>query len=167
MMQTAYDFDLTSLAGAPMPLRAYAGQPLLIVNTASRCGFTPQYAGLQALWQEQHGRGLVVLGVPSNDFGGQEPGGPEEIAGFCQLNYGVGFPMAAKVPVKGRAAHPLFRWLGEQGGLLSRPRWNFYKYVIGRDGRLLTWFGSTTAPGSPRLRAAVEGALAPAAPRDP
>lgn len=160
MAQSAFDFTLTSLSNSPLPLQAYAGQPMLIVNTASRCGFTPQYAGLQALWDEHRERGLVVLGVPSNDFGRQEPGGREEIAGFCTANYGVSFPMADKVPVRGREAHPLFRWLGEQGGVLSRPRWNFYKYLVGRDGRLLTWFGSTTPPGSARLRAAVVRALA-------
>jgi glutathione peroxidase len=160
MAQSAFDFTLTSLTSSPLPLQAYAGRPMLIVNTASRCGFTPQYAGLQALWDEYRERELVVLGVPSNDFGRQEPGGREEIAGFCAVNYGVNFPMADKVPVRGREAHPLFRWLGEQGGLLSRPRWNFYKYLVGRDGQLLTWFGSTTPPGSVRLRAAVARALA-------
>ncbi len=160
MAQSAFDFTLTSLRGQPLPLRDFAGRPLLVVNTASRCGFTPQYAGLQALWAEFGPRGLAVLGVPSNDFGKQEPGTADEIAEFCAVNYGVGFPMAAKVPVSGRDAHPLFRWLGDQGGLLSRPRWNFYKYLVGRDGQLSTWFGSTTAPASPRLRAAVEGALA-------
>jgi len=160
MTQTAFGFALTSLAGEPLPLQAFAGQPLLIVNTASRCGFTPQYAGLQALWTEYRGKGLTVLGVPSNDFGGQEPGTRQEIAGFCERNYGVGFPMADKVPVKGAAAHPLFRWLAGQGGLLARPRWNFYKYLIGRDGQLQDWFGSTTPPGSARLRAAIDRALA-------
>ena len=160
MSQTAFDFTLTSLSGQPMPLQAYAGRPLLIVNTASRCGFTPQYAGLQALWAEHRAQGLTVLGVPSNDFGKQEPGTSEEIAGFCTLNYGVDFPMAAKVPVSGASAHPLFRWLGSEGGLLSRPRWNFYKYLVGRDGQLQTWFGSTTPPGSGRLRAAIAQALA-------
>lgn len=159
MTQTAFDFTLTSLAGAPMPLRGYAGRPLLIVNTASRCGFTPQYAGLQALHMEYHGRGLTVVGVPSNDFGGQEPGTRQEIAGFCTRNYGVDFPMADKAVVKGPAAHPLFRWLGDQGGMLSRPRWNFYKYLVGADGRLAAWFASTTPPGAGRLRRAVEGAL--------
>ena len=136
MSQTAFDFTLTSLSGQPMPLQAYAGRPLLIVNTASRCGFTPQYAGLQALWAAHRAQGLTVLGVPSNDFGHQEPGTSEEIAGFCTLTYGVDFPMAAKVPVSGAAAHPLFRWLGDKGGVLSRPRWNFYKYP-GRPGRRL------------------------------
>ena len=157
---TAFDFTLNSLSGAPLPLRAYAGRPLLVVNTASRCGFTPQYAGLQALWAEHRGRGLTVLGVPSNDFGGQEPGTAEEIGQFCAVNYGVDFPMAAKVPVRGAGAHPLFRWLGQQGGLLARPRWNFYKYLVGADGRLAAWFGSTTPPGSRRLRAAIDRALA-------
>jgi len=156
---SAFDFNLTGLTGAALPLRAYAGRPLLVVNTASRCGFTPQYAGLQALWTEHRGRGLTVLGVPSNDFGGQEPGTAEEIGQFCTLNYGVDFPMAAKVPVRGAAAHPLFRWLGEQGGMLSRPRWNFYKYLVGADGQLATWFGSTTPPGSGRLRTAIDRAL--------
>ena len=151
---------MNSLSGAPLPLRAYAGRPLLVVNTASRCGFTPQYAGLQALWAEHRGRGLTVLGVPSNDFGGQEPGTAEEIGQFCAVNYGVDFPMAAKVPVRGAGAHPLFHWLGQQGGLLARPRWNFYKYLVGADGRLAAWFGSTTPPGSRRLRAAIDRALA-------
>lgn len=160
MIQTAFDFILTSLAGAPMPLREYTGRPLLIVNTASRCGFTPQYAGLQALHTEYHGRGLTIIGVPSNDFGNQEPGTRDDIAGFCMRNYGVGFPMADKAMVKGPAAHPLFRWLGDQGGSLSRPRWNFYKYLVGADGRLTTWFSSVTPPGAGRLRRAVEGALA-------
>ena len=160
MAKSAFDFTLTSLRGQPLPLRDFAGRPLLIVNTASRCGFTPQYAGLQALWTELEPRGLAVLGVPSNDFGKQEPGTADDIAEFCAVNYGVGFSMGAKVPVSGRDAHPLFRWLGDQGGLLSRPRWNFYKYLVGRDGQLAAWFGSTTAPGSPRLRSAIERALA-------
>lgn len=157
---TAFDFTLNSLSGASLPLRAYAGRPLLVVNTASRCGFTPQYAGLQALWAEHRGRGLMVMGVPSNDFGGQEPGTAEEIGQFCAVNYGVDFPMAAKIRVRGAEAHPLFRWLGEQGGLLARPRWNFYKYLVGADGRLAAWYGSTTPPGSKRLRAAIDRALA-------
>lgn len=160
MPQTAFGFTLTSLAGQPLPLQAYAGHPLLIVNTASRCGFTPQYAGLQALWTDYRGKGLTVLGVPCNDFGGQEPGTRQEIAGFCERNYGVGFPMADKVAVRGADAHPLFRWLAGQGGLLARPRWNFYKYLIGRDGQLSDWFGSTTPPGAARLRAAVDRSLA-------
>lgn len=160
---SAFDFTLDRLEGGSLPLAQYRGHPLLIANTASRCGFTPQYAGLQELHQRFGSRGLVVLGVPSNDFGGQEPGSPEEIAAFCERNYGVGFPMAGKAAVRGEAAHPLFAWLAEQGGALSRPRWNFYKYLIGADGRLLAWFTSITGPKSHRLVAAVEKALRAAA----
>lgn len=159
-MTSVFDFTLPGLTGAPLPLATYAGHPVLIANTASRCGFTSQYAGLQRIWDEYRGRGLVVIGVPSNDFGGQEPGGETEIAGFCQKNYGVGFPMTAKLPVSGRSAHPLFHLIGEQGGLLARPRWNFYKYVIGRDGRLRDWFSSLSPPDSGRVRTAIERALA-------
>lgn len=158
-MSGAFDFTLPGLNGGELKLDAYAGRPLLIANTASKCGFTPQYAGLQLISNEYGTRGLVVIGVPSNDFGGQEPGSEAEIAGFCSKNYGVGFPMAGKLPVSGRHAHPLFRWLGEQGGVLARPRWNFFKYVIGRDGRLIDWFSSVTRPESGRVRAAIEKAL--------
>ena len=156
---SAFDYGLERLEGGPLPLSTYAGQPMLIVNTASQCGFTSQYAGLQALHEEYGGRGLVVLGVPSNDFGAQEPGSGTEIAGFCTRNYGVGFPMAAKVKVRGAAAHPLFQYLSGQGGVLARPRWNFYKYLVGRNGTLAAWFASTTKPSSPRIRAAIETAL--------
>ena len=157
--RTAYDFTLTSLQGEALPLRRFAGRPLLIVNTASRCGFTPQYGGLQTLWQHYEPDGLTVIGVPSNDFAGQEPGGADEIGAFCSRNYGVSFPMTEKLRVRGPEAHPLFGWLGQEGGLLSRPRWNFFKYVIGRDGRLAGWFSSVTAPGSGRVRKALEKVL--------
>ncbi len=156
---TAFDFTLTTLQGEKLELARYAGSPLLIVNTASRCGFTPQYEGLQALWSQNRERGLTVIGVPSNDFGRQEPGNEDEIAGFCSTNYGVSFPMTEKLRVRGQDADPLFRWLAQQGGLLSRPRWNFFKYVIGRDGRLADWFSSVTSPDSPRLRTAVSRVL--------
>ena len=121
---TVFDFRLTTLAGEPYPLADLAGRPLLIVNTASKCGFTPQYAGLQALWTklgEQPG-GLVVIGVPSNDFGNQEPGEANATAEFCDLNFGVTFPLMEKVHVKGAAAHPLFTWLGDRAGSLPSPR---------------------------------------------
>ena len=157
--QTAHDFTLTSLQGETMKLRQFAGRPLLIVNTASKCGFTPQYGGLQALWQRYEPDGLAVIGVPSNDFGGQEPGGADEIGAFCSRNYGVSFPMTEKLHVRGPETHPLFGWLGREGGLLSRPRWNFFKYVIGRDGRLANWFSSVTAPGSGRVQKALEKVL--------
>jgi glutathione peroxidase len=157
---TAYDFSFEALDGGALPLVKFKGRPLLIVNTASRCGFTPQYAGLRELGQRHRDAGLVIIGVPSNDFGAQEPSSSEDIADFCEVNYGVDFPMAAKVPVRGAKAHPLFRWLAAEGGFLSLPRWNFYKYLIGRDGHLATWFASMTTPDSPRLARAIAVVIA-------
>ncbi len=154
--KTVYDFSLETLQGSkPLPLSQFKGHPLLIVNTASQCGFTYQYKGLEAVWQENRDKGLVVIGVPSNDFGRQEPGKASEIAEFCEINFGVDFPLAAKTPVSGKEAHPLFKYLGDQGGFLSRPRWNFYKYVIGRDGKLVTWFSSLTKPDSATFKRAI------------
>jgi glutathione peroxidase len=157
-----YDFTLPALDGSSIDLSAYRGQPILIVNTASQCGFTPQYEGLQALWTQFHKAGLVVIGVPSNDFGQQEPGTSEDIATFCQKNYGVAFPMAARSVVKGQNAIPLFKWLDTELGFLARPRWNFFKYLIGRNGQPVAWFSSITPPTSARVRNAVERALLPA-----
>ena len=154
--QTAYDFTLTSLQGAPLDLRQFGGRPLLLVNTASKCGFTPQYEGLQSIWTRYRDRGLTVIGVPSNDFGRQEPGNEGEIGEFCSRNYGVSFPMTEKLHVRGPEAHPLFDWMSRQGGVLSRPRWNFFKYVIARDGSLATWFSSLATPDSGRVRAAID-----------
>jgi glutathione peroxidase len=153
---TVYDFTLETLQGKPLPLSQFRGKPIVIVNTASKCGFTPQYKGLEQVWKDNKDKGLVVIGVPSNDFGKQEPGSADEIQSFCEINYGVDFPIAAKVPVSGSSAHPLFKWMGDQGGFLARPRWNFYKYLIGRDGRLVTWFSSLTAPDSGKFKSAVE-----------
>lgn len=157
--KTAFDFEFTSLKGKPMPLSEYAGKPVIIVNTASKCGFTPQYKGLEEVWQRHKADGLIMLGVPSNDFAGQEPGTSMEIEQFCEINFGVDFPLTEKVHVKGADAHPLFNWLGEQGGFLSRPRWNFYKYFIGRDGKLKDWFASVTTPDSAKFTRAVEKLL--------
>ncbi len=154
VMSCVYDFSLPGLTGGTVDLSAWRGKPMLIVNTASKCGFTPQYEGLQALWSET-GHELVVLGVPSNDFGRQEPGDATDIATFCSRNYGVSFPMTEKCHVKGAQATPLFRWLSAQGGFLAHPRWNFFKYVIDRQGRLSTWFSSLTSPDSHRVRDAV------------
>ena len=162
--KTAYDFTFESLNGKPMPLSEFAGRPLLIVNTASKCGFTPLYKELEAIWQKHKDEGLVVLGVPSNDFANQEPGSSDEIAQFCEINFGVDFPLTEKVHVKGGDAHPLFQWLAKQGGFLSKPRWNFYKYVIGKDGKLVDWFASTTKPNAPKVEAALKKALGNAAP---
>ncbi|WP_298215183.1 glutathione peroxidase [Acidocella sp.] len=158
-MTSAHDFTFVTLAGAPYPLRALAGRPILVVNTASRCGFTPQYAGLQNLWRVYGPRGLAVVGVPCNDFGGQEPGEAAEIGAFCERNYGVTFPLMAKARAAGEAAHPFFRWVAAEKGFLARPRWNFYKYLIGKDGALRDFFISPTRPESRRVRNAVEAAL--------
>jgi glutathione peroxidase len=158
-MTTAYDFTLPALTGGTIDLAALRGKPVLIVNTASKCGFTPQFEGLQALWSFYRGNDLTVIGVPSNDFGNQEPGTSKEIAAFCGRNYSVSFPMAARSHVRGAEALPLFGWLAQQGGILARPRWNFYKYLIGRDGRLANWFASTTSPESRRMRVAIERAI--------
>lgn len=157
----AFQFSLPRLDGGTLDLADYAGHPLLIVNTASRCGFTGQYAGLQEVWERYRERGLVVIGVPSNDFGQQEPGNEAAIGAFCQKNYGVSFPLSAKLPVRGPAAHPLYRFLAAQAGALSQPRWNFYKYVISPDGRVADWFSSLAAPLSTRVLRAVERQLRP------
>ena len=158
-VDSAFAFNFESLEGKPMPLSEFAGRPMVVVNTASKCGFTPQYAGLEALWRANRDRGLVVLGVPSNDFGGQEPGTATEIGAFCERRFGVDFPLTEKVHVIGKEAHPLFRWIADKGGFVARPHWNFYKYLIGRDGRLVDWFSSVTAPGSKRFGDAVERLL--------
>ena len=150
---------LPALNGGTIDPDSLRGKVVLVVNTASKCGFTPQYAGLEALWREFRERGLVVLGVPSNDFGGQEPGGEAEIASFCAVNFGVDFPLLAKQTVSGATAHPLYLWAAERTGPLGVPRWNFHKLLITRDGRLLDWFSSITAPDSDRLHSAIDRAL--------
>lgn len=159
MSATAHDFTFPLLKGGELPLRDLAGKPVLVVNTASECGFTPQYAELQHLWEEYGPRGLIVLGVPSNDFGAQEPGSAAEIATFCERNYGVTFPLAAKQHVLGPEAHPFYRWITEMAGEDAAPRWNFHKYLIGPDGELVEIWPSRVAPDSPQLRQAVEAAL--------
>lgn len=157
----AHDFAFTTLEGAPLPLSDFAGQAVLLVNTASCCGFTKQYGGLQALWQDYRPRGLVVLGVPSNDFGAQEPGSAEEIKDFCETGFGVDFPLAGKTRVRGPEAHPFYLWARRELGGLAAPKWNFHKFLIAPDGRLVTWFYSWTGPGSARLRRAIEAVLPP------
>ena len=156
----AHDFDFVSIDGAPLPLKGFAGKAVLVVNTASMCGYTPQYADLQALWERYRGRGLVVLGVPSNDFGGQEPGSAEQIKDFCEVNFSVDFPMTEKQAVTGAGAHPFYRWAGQELGPAAAPRWNFHKFLIGRDGRVVDRFAPDVTADDPRLRAAVEAALA-------
>jgi glutathione peroxidase len=144
-----FDFQATSLDGKPIDLAQYRGKALLIVNTASKCGFTPQYQGLEAVYRELHGRGLEVLGFPCNQFGSQEPGTEEEIGAFCEKNYGVSFPMFAKVDVNGDAAHPLWKHLkGEAPGVLGTEgiKWNFTKFLIGRDGKVVKRYAPQTKP---------------------
>lgn len=155
---SVYDFAAVRIDGTPQALSDYHGQVLLIVNTASRCGFTRQYSGLQSLYDAYRDRGFVVLGFPSNDFGGQEPGSNEDIAEFCSLRFSVTFPLFEKIDVKGDGAHPLYHWLQShpQG---ERVSWNFNKFLIGRDGRLIAHFGSRTGPESSSLIQAIEDAL--------
>lgn len=156
---TAWRFAFEAASGGELPLSRWTGKVLLVVNTASRCGFTPQYAGLQALHERSAAEGLVVLGVPSNDFGGQEPGSNADILGFCGGTYGVSFPIAAKTVVRGPDAHPFYRWASATLGAANEPRWNFHKYLVGRDGRLVAAFASHVAPADPRLVGAVRAAL--------
>jgi glutathione peroxidase len=154
---TAYAFSFPGLAGGDIRLAEFAGRPILIVNTASLCGFTPQYGGLQQLWTEFNGRGLMIVGIPSNDFGGQEPGGATEITATTQ-NHHVTFPIAAKAVVKGPNAHPFYKWAAEARPK-DVPRWNFHKYLIGRDGYITDVFPESVAPEDTRVKTAVARAL--------
>jgi glutathione peroxidase len=159
--RTAYDFEFKTLMGnKPMPLKEYKGKVLLIVNTASHCGFTKQYAALESIYKQYEDQGLVVIGVPSNDFGQQEPGNNEEISTFCNINFGVTFPMTAKEIVKGPDAHPFYLWAKQTLGFGTTPKWNFHKYLVNREGKLIDYFNSTTAPDSSRVKKAIESALA-------
>jgi glutathione peroxidase len=156
-----YDFEALSIEGKPAHLSTQRGKVLLIVNTASACGFTPQFGGLEALWEKYRDRGLVVVGFPSNEFGAQDPGSNDEISSFCQLNYGVSFPMMAKVQVNGSKAHPIWKWLKAQApGLLGSEavKWNFTKFLVGRDGRVIKRYAPTDTPLS--LERDIEQALA-------
>jgi glutathione peroxidase len=155
----AHAFSFTSLAGDPLKLADFRGKTLLVVNTASKCGFVGQLDGLEQLWQKYRDRGLVVIGVPSNDFGSQEPLEGEAIADFCRLNYGVSFPLTAKTVVSGDEAHPFYQWAGQQAGVMGRPRWNFHKYLIGPEGQLLDWFAPTTKPDDEKILTAIEKSL--------
>lgn len=156
----AYDFSFQTLIGHhPLPLTSFKGKVLIIVNTASKCGFTPQYKSLEKLYEKYKDQGLVILGVPSNDFGHQEPGAEQEIAHFCQLNYGVSFPMTAKEIVAGKKAHPFYLWAKQKLGFTTAPKWNFHKYIINRKGEIVDYFYSTTSPDSSRFQKAVEKTL--------
>ena len=157
MADSFYDMKTTTLAGKPAELKEYAGKVALVVNVASKCGYTPQYKGLQTLYTDLAPKGFVILGFPSNDFGGQEPGTAEEIKTFCELNYGVTFPLFSKVVTKaGADQSPIYTWLGQTGNL---PKWNFSKYLIGKDGKVIAFYPSAVKPDAPELRAAIEAAL--------
>jgi glutathione peroxidase len=156
---SAYDFTFASIDGAPLPLAQYRGRPLLVVNTASFCGFTDQYADLEALWQRYGARGLVVIGVPSNDFGQQEPGSEAEIKQFCETRYAVDFPLTDKQDVIGPQAHPFFRWIAAELGEAGTPRWNFHKYLVGPDGALEGAWPSSVRPADRAITAEIERLL--------
>ena len=158
---SVYDFEALSIEGKTASLSSQRGKVLLIVNTASACGFTPQFGGLETLWKTYRDRGLVVLGFPSNEFGKQDPGSNDEIASFCEMNYGVSFPMMEKVEVNGAQAHPLFKWLTKEApGLLGSTgiKWNFTKFLVGRDGKVIKRYAPTDKPES--IIKDIEAALA-------
>ncbi|KGM40227.1 glutathione peroxidase [Aquabacterium sp. NJ1] len=160
-MTSVYDFEAQTITGEAVKLDQYRGKVLLIVNTASKCGFTPQFEGLEKLWKELGPKGLAVVGFPCNQFGGQDPGDNSEIASFCQLNYGVSFPMMAKIDVNGPNAHPLYQYLVKEApGILGTKsiKWNFTKFLIGRDGRVLGRYAPTDTPKA--LMADIDKALA-------
>ena len=163
MSDSIYDFDAQQITGQTVPLSQYRGQVLLIVNTASACGFTPQFGGLEDLHKAYGGQGLVVLGFPCNQFGSQDPGSNDEIASYCQMNYGVSFPMMAKIDVNGANASPLYQWLAaEAPGLLGSKaiKWNFTKFLVGKDGRVIRRYAPQDAPK--KLGKDIEAALAAA-----
>ncbi|MBG1232446.1 glutathione peroxidase [Aestuariivirga litoralis] len=157
--QSVFDFTLPGLDGKPLPLEQFRGRAVLLVNTASECGYTPQYDGLEKLWEQYKARGLVVIGVPSNDFGGQEPGKSEEIAQFCRKNFGVTFPLADKSVVSGAEAIPVYKWAANHAGFMGKPRWNFHKYLFDKQGKFVEWFASTTEPDSTKITNAVATVL--------
>lgn len=159
MAQDAYDFSFNSIDGAPLPLASFKDKVVLVVNTASKCGLTPQYEGLEKLYSDYKDKGLVVLGVPSNQFAGQEPGTDAEIADFCMTNFSVDFPMTSKTDVKGDEAHPFYKWAKDTLGEPAEPVWNFHKLLVGKDGKLIRAFGPRTEPLDNELTGAIEQAL--------
>lgn len=156
---SAHDFAFTDIDGAPLPLSKFAGRPVMVVNTASRCAFTHQYDALQALYDRYRHRGLVVLGVPSDDFGGQELATEAEVKHFCEVNFAIDFPMTEITRVRGRGRHPFYAWAEDVLGARKTPGWNFHKYLVGPDGTLLEAFGTTTPPDVTAVINAVEAQL--------
>ncbi|HEY4345093.1 MAG TPA: glutathione peroxidase [Parvibaculum sp.] len=156
---SAHLFEFQTITGEALPMSRFEGRVVLVVNTASRCGLTPQYRELQGLWERYKARGFVVLGVPSNDFGAQEPGSEAEILSFCEVNYDIDFPLTAKQAVIGADAHPFYKWIVEIAGEDAAPRWNFHKYLIGPDGALVNVYGSRVTPLDETLVKEIEGLL--------
>lgn len=158
-MADAYDFSFDAIDGAALPLTTFKDKVVLVVNTASKCGLTPQYEGLEKLYSDYKDKGLVVLGVPSNQFAGQEPGTDAEIADFCTTNFSVDFPMTSKTDVKGDEAHPFYKWAKDTLGEPAEPVWNFHKLLVGKDGKLIRAFGPRTEPLDGEITGAIEAAL--------
>lgn len=161
MATSAHDFSFNDIDGNRLALSDFAGQALLIVNTASECGYTPQYADLESLWARYRAKGLIVLGVPSNDFGAQEPGDEAAIKLFCQTNYAVDFPLTQKQRVIGGDAHPFYQWVVAEIGEVAAPKWNFHKYLIAPDGSLAGLWPSDVSPLDPEVTGTIDGLLAP------
>ena len=157
-MGSFYDFTVKGIDGSPKPLQDFQGKPVLLVNVASKCGLTPQYAGLEKLYQDFKGKGLVILGLPCNQFGAQEPGTEAEIQKFCSLNYDVSFPLTSKIEVNGAGAHPLYTWLRQETGGADI-QWNFEKFLIGKDGRIVKRYSPKTVPEDKALRSDIQAAL--------
>ena len=158
-MSSAHDYSFQTIGGDPLPLTTFRDKVVLVVNTASQCGLTPQYDGLEQLYSAYKDKGLVVLGVPCNQFAGQEPGTEAEIKDFCETRFGVDFPLTAKADVKGEGAHPFYRWAEQELGEPAVPVWNFHMILVGKDGQALQAFGPRTEPQDPALVAAIEAAL--------
>lgn len=155
----AHEYSFDGISGGTIRLADYVGRPVLVVNTASLCGFTPQYEGLQALQDRYREAGLVVVGVPSEDFGGQEYGSEAEVRAFCDAVFGIDFPLAAITRVRAPGAHPFYEWALAELGAGAAPRWNFHKYLVGPDGALAAWFPTATRPGDPEVTGAIEALL--------
>ena len=155
----AYDYKFNDLDGSELNLNEFKNKVIVVVNVASQCGFTKQYEDMQKVWDKYQDKGVVILGVPSNDFGKQEPGNSEEIKNFCESKFGITFPMTEKVSVKGENAHPFYIWARENHGKSAIPKWNFHKIIIGKDGKVLDTFASMTNPSSKKFIKAIEKAL--------
>ena len=155
----AYDFNFNDLDGSPLKLSEYKNKVIIVINVASQCGFTKQYEDMQKVWEVYQDKGIIMLGVPSNDFGNQEPGTSEEIKNFCEAKFGITFPMTEKIIVKGENAHPFYKWASENYGKSAIPKWNFHKIIIGKDGKVIDTFASLTNPSSNKFIKVIEKAL--------